>query len=306
MRGGPFCPPSREIARRPDAFFHRAKARGLSSLDQPRDRSFDQTRDRPVLVSSSLPVDAQNKLVAQNCASCHSEKMKAGELVLAGFDAAKVTEHPDVTEKMIRKLRAGMMPPPGARRPDAATTRAFVETLEAKMDAAAALNPNPGLASVPAPQSRRVSRRGQGSARHRRRRQRVSAARHDQQRLRQRRRRAGVLADADGELPARGQLDQPPRDRRSQRQQHLGRPTRSAATSRRCATSTARRWARAAASRSSTPSRPTATTRSRSRCTTSRSAASTAAPRWRRWTSRSRSRCRSTASAPRCSTSTSG
>ena len=98
----------------------------------------------PSSSSSSLPVDAQNKLVAQNCASCHSEKMKAGELVLAGFDAAKVTEHPDVTEKMIRKLRAGMMPPPGARRPDAATIRAFVETLEGKMDAAAALNPNPG------------------------------------------------------------------------------------------------------------------------------------------------------------------
>ena len=35
-----------------------------------------------------MAVDAQNKLVAQNCASCHSEKMKAGQLVLAGFDAA--------------------------------------------------------------------------------------------------------------------------------------------------------------------------------------------------------------------------
>jgi len=93
---------------------------------------------------SGPSIDAQNTLVARNCASCHSEKMKAGELVLAGFDAAKVAEHPDVTEKMIRKLRAGMMPPPGARRPDAATTKAFVDTLEAKMDAAAALNPNPG------------------------------------------------------------------------------------------------------------------------------------------------------------------
>jgi hypothetical protein len=94
--------------------------------------------------SSSLSVDAQNKLVAQNCASCHSERMKAGELVLAGFDAATIAERPDVAEKMIRKLRAGMMPPPGARRPDAATTRAFLDALEARMDAAAALNPNPG------------------------------------------------------------------------------------------------------------------------------------------------------------------
>jgi len=93
---------------------------------------------------TGMPIDAQNKLVAQNCASCHSEKMKAGELVLAGFDAAKVSDRPDVTEKMIRKLKAGMMPPPGARRPDAATIKTFVETLEAKMDAAAVINPNPG------------------------------------------------------------------------------------------------------------------------------------------------------------------
>src|SRR4029077_21035136 len=94
--------------------------------------------------TSAATLEAQNKLVAQTCAGCHSEKMKAGQLVLAGFDAAKITERPDVAEKMIRKLRAGMMPAPGARRPDAATTRAFFESLESRMDAAAALNPNPG------------------------------------------------------------------------------------------------------------------------------------------------------------------
>jgi Protein of unknown function (DUF1592)/Protein of unknown function (DUF1588)/Protein of unknown function (DUF1587)/Protein of unknown function (DUF1585)/Protein of unknown function (DUF1595) len=94
--------------------------------------------------STLLPIEAQNKLVAQNCASCHSEKMKAGELVLAGFDAARIGDRPDVAEKMIRKLRTGMMPPPGARRPDPATMKAFLDALETKMDAAAALNPNPG------------------------------------------------------------------------------------------------------------------------------------------------------------------
>ena len=99
---------------------------------------------RPTAAASSISIDAQNTLVAQNCATCHSERMKAGQLVLAGFDAAKMTDRPDVAEKMIRKLRTGMMPPPGARRPDAATTRAFLDALETKMDAAAALNPNPG------------------------------------------------------------------------------------------------------------------------------------------------------------------
>jgi len=92
----------------------------------------------------TMPVDAQNKLVAQYCATCHSEKAKAGELVLAGFDGAKAVEHADVAEKMIRKLRAGMMPPPGARRPDAATIGQLVDALETKLDAAAAVSPNPG------------------------------------------------------------------------------------------------------------------------------------------------------------------
>src|SRR5215208_1762146 len=76
--------------------------------------------------SSALSVESQNQLVAQYCATCHSERGKAGGLVLAGFDAAKIDQHADVAEKIIRKLRTGMMPPPNARRPDAATTQAFI------------------------------------------------------------------------------------------------------------------------------------------------------------------------------------
>ena len=94
--------------------------------------------------SSALAVEAQNQLVGQYCATCHSERGKAGGLVLAGFDAAKITDRPEVAEKMIRKLRTGMMPPANARRPDAETIHQFVDALEAKMDAAFAANPNPG------------------------------------------------------------------------------------------------------------------------------------------------------------------
>jgi mono/diheme cytochrome c family protein len=89
-------------------------------------------------------IEAQNQLVAQYCAGCHSERGKAGGLVLAGFDAAKVEANTETAERMIRKLRAGMMPPPTARRPDAAAVHAFVESIEARIDKAAALNPNPG------------------------------------------------------------------------------------------------------------------------------------------------------------------
>jgi hypothetical protein len=83
-------------------------------------------------------------VVKQYCVGCHSEKGKAGGLSLVNFDAAQADQNAEIAERMIRKLRAGMMPPPGARRPDAATLSAFTTSLEAKIDAAAALHPNPG------------------------------------------------------------------------------------------------------------------------------------------------------------------
>jgi mono/diheme cytochrome c family protein len=83
-------------------------------------------------------------LVSQYCATCHSERGKAGELSLAGFDPDRATEHPAVAEKMIRKLRAGMMPPPGARRPSTEALVALAASMESKLDAASAANPDPG------------------------------------------------------------------------------------------------------------------------------------------------------------------
>jgi hypothetical protein len=91
-----------------------------------------------------MPVADQNALVGQYCTTCHSARAKAGGLVLAGFDAAKIRENGELTEKIIRKLRARMMPPAGAPRPDEATVMAMVHTLEGAMDAAAAANPRPG------------------------------------------------------------------------------------------------------------------------------------------------------------------
>ncbi len=92
----------------------------------------------------ALSAESQNGLVKQYCATCHNDKMKAGGLTLAEFDASKVEEKADITEKMIRKLRAAMMPPAGVKRPDEAAITAFAEALESKMDAAATAKPNPG------------------------------------------------------------------------------------------------------------------------------------------------------------------
>jgi mono/diheme cytochrome c family protein len=92
----------------------------------------------------TLPPDAQAALVKQYCAVCHSEKGRAGGLSLADFDPAQVEQNAETVEKMIRKLRAGMMPPPGARRPDGGALTEFVTALETAVDSAAAAHPNPG------------------------------------------------------------------------------------------------------------------------------------------------------------------
>ncbi|MBP7778152.1 MAG: DUF1592 domain-containing protein [Acidobacteria bacterium] len=94
--------------------------------------------------TAGLSAAAQTELVTQYCATCHSARGKAGGLVLADFNAMQAQEHPEVIEKMIRKLRAGMMPPAGSRRPDASTIEALTAALESRMDELAAVNPNPG------------------------------------------------------------------------------------------------------------------------------------------------------------------
>ena len=107
-------------------------------------------RTTPAMVAGhtvGAGLEAQSAMVKQYCAGCHSERGKAGGLSLATFDASQVGQDPAIgqtAEKMIRKVRSGMMPPAGARRPEPAELTAFVAAMETRMDAAAALHPNPG------------------------------------------------------------------------------------------------------------------------------------------------------------------
>ena len=94
--------------------------------------------------AAPLSASAQTELVTTYCATCHSDRAKAGGLSLAGFNAMQAQTQPALVEKMIRKLRAGMMPPAGAKRPDAPTIAALTTALEGRMDETASVNPNPG------------------------------------------------------------------------------------------------------------------------------------------------------------------
>jgi mono/diheme cytochrome c family protein len=97
-----------------------------------------QSRHSPAISSPPLA------LVEEYCLSCHDEDHKKGDLALDVVAAQAVTAHPEVWEKVVRKLRARQMPPVGKERPDEATYEAVVAALETSLDRAAAADPNPG------------------------------------------------------------------------------------------------------------------------------------------------------------------
>ena len=111
---------------------------------------FNQTTDPNRLVSGHTEIvgsdseSTNDEIIQAYCVRCHNERMLRGNLSLEDFRMSASHEEGETTEKMIRKLRAGMMPPPGARRPAGDTLVMLVQSLESSMDMAAAKAPNPG------------------------------------------------------------------------------------------------------------------------------------------------------------------
>src|SRR5436190_6846646 len=93
---------------------------------------------------AAVPASTQDHtaVVRRYCVTCHNDTARPGGLSLAAFDVARAGSHPEVAEKMIRKLRAGLMPPPLAARPEGTVYEALVSALEANVDAAAAATPS--------------------------------------------------------------------------------------------------------------------------------------------------------------------
>src|SRR5688500_9010999 len=77
-------------------------------------------------------------IIEKHCLTCHDDTRKRGGLTLANFDVATAEQHAEIAEKMIGKLRVGLMPPKSARRLDPAARMALIAALEAKLDGAAA------------------------------------------------------------------------------------------------------------------------------------------------------------------------
>jgi Protein of unknown function (DUF1592)/Protein of unknown function (DUF1588)/Protein of unknown function (DUF1587)/Protein of unknown function (DUF1585)/Protein of unknown function (DUF1595) len=84
--------------------------------------------------AAAMPVAAQRELIDRYCMKCHNFTDYAGGIEFEVFDPGSAYEDAPVAEKMLRKLRAGMMPPAGKPRPDFATMQAFATMLENTID----------------------------------------------------------------------------------------------------------------------------------------------------------------------------
>jgi mono/diheme cytochrome c family protein len=89
----------------------------------------------PAATAASVP-GADAAFLKQYCITCHNDRAKAGGLVLDGLDVTSVGGHAEEWEKVVRKLRTGMMPPANAPRPPRAAIDGFAAALETRLDAA--------------------------------------------------------------------------------------------------------------------------------------------------------------------------
>ncbi|HVH29320.1 MAG TPA: DUF1592 domain-containing protein [Vicinamibacterales bacterium] len=97
---------------------------------------------------ASADLAAHRALVAEYCVTCHNERARTGGLVLSNVDLAQPSANAETWEKVVRKLRGGMMPPQGMPRPDHASLDRLTTWLEGALDASARTRPNPGRASI--------------------------------------------------------------------------------------------------------------------------------------------------------------
>ena len=87
--------------------------------------------------ASAPAAQPQIATLKQYCATCHSDRVKTAGVSFDGITPENVTQHAEVMEKAVRKMRGRVMPPPGAKQPDAASLDSLVAWLETSLDKAA-------------------------------------------------------------------------------------------------------------------------------------------------------------------------
>jgi len=90
------------------------------------------------------PPSPQRQVLDRYCAACHNEKLKTAGLNLVQADLSKPGAYPELWEKVVRKVRTGVMPPANMAQPSEAERLTLLTFLETSLDAASAAGPNPG------------------------------------------------------------------------------------------------------------------------------------------------------------------
>jgi len=106
-----------------------------------------------LLGQNASPPPAPRALLNQYCVTCHNQRLNTAGLALDKLDPAHVDQDTEIWEKVVRKLRAGMMPPQGSPRPNAASYEALTVGLEDQLDRLAAAKPK-----LPVPGVHRMNR----------------------------------------------------------------------------------------------------------------------------------------------------
>jgi hypothetical protein len=94
--------------------------------------------------AAAAPAQAERAVLDQYCVACHNDKLRTANFSLQKLDLTAVGDNPELWEKVVRKLRAGLMPPPGVRRPPLAQYEGLRDYLEAEIDRKAPGRVNPG------------------------------------------------------------------------------------------------------------------------------------------------------------------
>ena len=102
----------------------------------------------PAEAAQAAQADAGRALLDRYCVACHDGRQPNGGIALDALDPAGAAARPEVWERVVRQLRSGVMPPPGAPRPADDAVQAFAVRIESILDAAAAAAPDPGSPPV--------------------------------------------------------------------------------------------------------------------------------------------------------------
>jgi hypothetical protein len=88
----------------------------------------------------TMTPEAQRELLNDYCISCHNYSDYAGGVEFEIFDPGNPHDDAKIAERMLEKLRAGMMPPAGEKRPDFGAVASFITSLESTIDSQAKPN----------------------------------------------------------------------------------------------------------------------------------------------------------------------